>query len=163
MKRSEVIRRGREGHPAGPTRSAGGGLLATLTDDSLLALATALGIEVEPDEVPLPERLVLSARDEYGPSGPERSMRDFNGNGGHILVFSRAGNAKALLDALISAYNERPRWRTGEPEGAGWYLVYTEDGALEVDHFDDGEWAYGYGERCYDHWMPLPAPPGEAK
>jgi hypothetical protein len=164
LKRGEVIRRCREGRIGGEWWSASGGLLVNLTEDSLLALATALGIEVEPDEEPLPERLVLSARDEYGPPSPERSRRDFNGNEGHILVFSRAGNARRLLDALISAYNERPRWRTGVPDEDGWYLVATQYGASrDCARWGMGSWWRIEGELRFPatvaHWMPLPAAP----
>ena len=50
MKRSEVIRRARE-VACEPPRTV------FLGDDVLVDLATALGIEVEPDEEPLPDRL----------------------------------------------------------------------------------------------------------
>jgi hypothetical protein len=154
MKRSEVIRRldtvfGNVGCACSQCPRC------ETNDDDLARAATALGIEVEPDEEPLPERLAPSARDEYGPSSPERSMRDFNGNGGHIFVFSRAGNARALLDALISAYNGRPRWRTGVPERDGEYIVMGPISTEVVTRLSGWwpSWATGRP------WMPLPAAP----
>jgi hypothetical protein len=163
VKRSEVTRRLAPSLKSLIDRSIlERGVLFT-EEGAIESIATALGIEVEPDEEPLPERLgmtVAKGRFGYTALSDEDSIYVTTTDPDRVTPADRS---LALLDALISAYNERPRWRTGEPEGAGWYLVYTEDGALEVDHFDDGEWAYGYGERCYDHWMPLPAPPGEAK
>jgi hypothetical protein len=171
MKRSEILKRARNGEPPCDPN--------WLPDEALLVIATALGIEVEPDEEPLPERLSLirqpaldkGCHEGYFIGDAERE--DFPTgvlaavvlNGGRPSVpFSRA-----LLDALISAYNERPKWRTGVPEESGAYIVAGPI-AVEAVEYDaeDRRWSYlntptsnrgnaGWAHGC--PWMPLPAVP----
>jgi hypothetical protein len=86
-------------------------------------------------------------------------------NGGRPSVpFSRA-----LLDALISAYNERPKWRTGVPPSDGMYLFWG-PAHPEVLRREGGEWTDPSDERLamwpargHFPWMPLPAAPKETK
>jgi hypothetical protein len=166
VKRSEVIKRAGGYWATTGCKEAPLGTISRLADNALVGIATALGIEVEPDEEPLPERLVLSAEDDYGPSSPERSMRNLNGNEGHILVYSSAGNARALLDALISAYNERPKWLTGVPPGPGRYLVSGPSYVEELYFNVAGEWLRDGEPMSWAHmspWMPLPAAPKESE
>jgi hypothetical protein len=171
MKRSEILKRARNGEPPWDPN--------WLPDEALLGIATALGIEVEPDEEPLPERLSLirqpaldkGCHEGYFIGDAERE--DFPTgvlaavvlNGGRPSVpFSRA-----LLDALISAYNERPKWRTGVPPSDGMYLFWG-PAHPEVLRREGGEWTDPSDERLamwpargHFPWMPLPAAPKETK
>jgi hypothetical protein len=171
MKRSEILKRARNGEPPCDPN--------WLPDEALLVIATALGIEVEPDEEPLPERLSLirqpaldkGCHEGYFIGDAERE--DFPTgvlaavvlNGGRPSVpFSRA-----LLDALISAYNERPKWRTGVPPSDGMYLFWG-PAHPEVLRREGGEWTDPSDERLamwpargHFPWMPLPAAPKESK
>jgi hypothetical protein len=171
MKRSEILKRARNGEPPCDPN--------WLPDEALLVIATALGIEVEPDEEPLPERLSLirqpaldkGCHEGYFIGDAERE--DFPTgvlaavvlNGGRPSVpFSRA-----LLDALISAYNERPKWRTGVPPSDGMYLFWG-PAHPEVLRREGGEWTDPSDERLamwpargHFPWMPLPAAPKETK
>jgi hypothetical protein len=171
MKRSEILKRARNGEPPCDPN--------WLPDEALLVIATALGIEVEPDEEPLPERLSLirqpaldkGCHEGYFIGDAERE--DFPTgvlaavvlNGGRPSVpFSRA-----LLDALISAYNERPKWRTGVPPSDGMYLFWG-PAHPEVLRREGGEWTDPSDERLamwpargHFPWMPLPEAPKESK
>lgn len=138
MKRSEVIKRLREPLNAavGMSRAnnvnyAGEGL-ALIEEGCILAIAQALGITVEPDEPELPEHLVL---DHCG--GPGYRLMDDSEGGAiwgltGINLTCPSHEARKLLDALIAAYNNRPRWRTGDPPGDGEYVVARPGGKLAV-------------------------------
>jgi hypothetical protein len=172
VKRSEVIRR------LGPAmdEAVKGSLYVAgalhINEAALSAIATALGIEVEPDEEPLPERLEPAgfpwpaswpaSRDVAIPEeGWWFASVTKPGGGWEALI---ASPHKGLADALISAYNERPRWRTGVPDEDGWYLVATQYGASrDCARWGMGSWWRIEGELRFPatvaHWMPLPAAP----
>jgi len=157
MKRSEVIRR---------AKGIGGPLL--IDEDYTTRLATALGIEVEPDEPALPERLELDAGIK-GTSAEWHSWGHYYGGpqsrSYHIEVHGL--EHKALLDALISAYNSRPQWRTVVPPGpAGQeYLVRlrSSPNSPVAKGFRDGGghwWLYDLdgvqrGGYSVDAWLPF--------
>lgn len=111
-----------------------------VSNDEAVSIAAALGVTVEPDEPALPDQVFLGDAQDHTPRwGKERgnyaampdgwsafSLRsECNGLHTHrgCLVADRA-----LADALLAAYNERPRpdriiWHIGEPNEAGDYLV----------------------------------------
>jgi hypothetical protein len=163
MKRSEILKRARNGEPPCDPN--------WLPDEALLVIATALGIEVEPDEEPLPERLAShSGATSMDGISPGYSYRQV-GNGVEVRVSSRQPGmwCDALLDALISAYNERPKWRTGVPPSDGMYLFWG-PAHPEVLRREGGEWTDPSDERLamwpargHFPWMPLPAAPKETK
>jgi hypothetical protein len=163
VKRSEVIRR------LGPAmdEAVKGSLYVAgalhINEAALSAIATALGIEVEPDEEPLPERLEPAgfpwpaswpaSRDVAIPEeGWWFASVTKPGGGWEALI---ASPHKGLADALISAYNERPRWRTGVPERDGEYIVMGPISTEVVTRLSGWwpSWATGRP------WMPLPAAP----
>lgn len=157
MKRSEVIRRLRDGWLEGTNgRSASGGLLKTLTDDSLVSIARALGVEVEEDEPELPSSIRLSSVG-LGPDVFER-YGDYSAviqaGGRYIKMRPRDDQpVEAFARALVAAYNERGKggWKSG--------LVPLDSSRRYV-----GYWRYtDHVERLYpdvrnhpDFWIRLP-------
>jgi hypothetical protein len=159
VKRSEVIRR------LGPAmdEAVKGSLYVAgalhINEAALSAIATALGIEVEPDEEPLPERLEPAgfpwpaswpaSRDVAIPEeGWWFASVTKPGGGWEALI---ASPHKGLADALISAYNGRPRWRTGVPERDGVHR--------HGSHLDRGGDAPERVVAVVGHRPPLDAPP----
>jgi hypothetical protein len=163
VKRSEVTRRLAPSLKSLIDRSIlERGVLFT-EEGAIESIATALGIEVEPDEEPLPERLgmtVAKGRFGYTALSDEDSIYVTTTDPDRVTPADRS---LALLDALISAYNERPRWRTGVPDEDGWYLVATQYGGRDCARWGMGSWWRIEGELRFPatvaHWMPLPAAP----
>lgn len=107
MKRSEIIRRLREGRLGGANgRSVSGGLLAGLTDESLLHIADWLGVVVEPDGPALPASLAVHATWKGGAPviehGLEHSWIDTGKTQTGAVISS---TIPGLADALVAAYN----------------------------------------------------------
>jgi hypothetical protein len=160
MKRSELIRR---------LAAAGAELMATpLTvssaEDAVL-FARALGIEVEPDEPELPDRLNFrhaTAEDEtcWAFCG-DYELRMTAGPS------SMAGHAahSRLAWAMCVAYNAT-RWRSGTPEREGWYTVRfgrnEHEWVTGIRLWSGSEWQWPAGRRDLSApvdqtaWMPLP-------
>lgn len=112
MKRSEIIRRLREGRclDGERGRSVSGGLLAELADESLLHIADWLGVAVEPDEPALPDRLNITVHRNHDSHGPAYTLAETLAEDsvsvtvcGPTMEF-----CKQLADALVAAYNARP-------------------------------------------------------
>lgn len=154
MKRSEVIKRLSD-HVERIVYAALAG--PTDIDERAVELATALGIEVEPDD-----RLEMTQGSEtangYMEVGQNIAIEVSDANG----LGPNKARCRALLRDLISAYNSRnearPQWRTGVPPANGEYIVV---GPLstEVVRYDTRR-GWGYAEWASScPWMPLPSPP----
>lgn len=104
MKRSEIIRRVNDGMNTHPHRIFPPARFE-LGDDNCVAVAEALGVTVEPDEPPLPDRLEMAMGGEMQGGYAESTV-----DGVLILVRGLADNRadRALLNALVAAYNDRP-------------------------------------------------------
>lgn len=141
MKRAEIIRRLRRGSlscAALSGRSVSGGLLASLDDDSLVAIAEWLGIEVEPDDEPLPDTMWFHGGCIGGGVAGAPYLRTF-----YDYALDRR-----VAQALVDAYNNRPRWRPAEerPPGVGTHVASTVSSYYTVCYWDGVRWSYRNGD-----------------
>lgn len=147
MKRAEVIRR-LEG-----VAYEGDGETTAGYENKCVAYARALGIEVEPDEDPLPDVLYTTVWLRGG-RRPGQVVHLCNDEW-HVSFDGLNAAAVSCLQTLAQAYNNRPRWRTETPALGADYLVKTTDGECVVARYINV--GLGYWNRPdVVAWMPLP-------
>lgn len=137
----------------------------------LRKIAEAAGVELEPDESRLPARLEIGAFDEQGWRICDASVADRNQRYGSSLIYILG--TRGQVEALVAAYNNRPRWRTGSPPRSDFYLAQTTRSRAGLMLSWDGsywrmpesftlasEWRNGVGQPLGEitGWMPLPDP-----
>lgn len=170
MKRSDVLSR------LGNLSARWGSLLSgnrEHMEELFVEIAKSLGVEVEPDELELPERLLI-----YGPpidaSRRERLPVLPEGWKWYDVPAAPAASWECIIlspspklaEALVTAYNDRPRWRTGEPPAPGRYLIKTPMEQHPVVALGGPSLVYGVWNWRWNNatagdvtaWMPLPKP-----
>jgi hypothetical protein len=130
------------------------------TADYLLKLARALGVEVEPDEPALPDRLTLTRK---SGSSCTAAVWWIMGDGSTLAIDTSDSRLDHVLAvALIAAYNNRPRYRyDAPPSEPGTYLVHM--GTARTAYWDGKGWnvplSYGLttiSTSPQTPWMPVP-------
>lgn len=116
-------------------------------------LSEVLGITLEPDEEPLPERLIGYISDNYTFIG------DYGGY--QIIIKSDTHNfSRRLLKALVDAYNNnRVVWHeypAVSPTTTDDYLVTLKGGQIKIYFWYEGSSSIGWSG--VTHWMSIPEP-----
>lgn len=153
MKRQEARERLRKAFRPAPFE--GGGRLLLIGDVQADEILSALGVEVEPEESELPEKLtrcIVTYSEQDRASRVSFAGPPFS----PAVIVEYVDNAGArLADALFAAYNDRPRWRMVDPPALpGTYLTLQADGRVYLDRWV-GDAFVGVGGVA---WMPIPKP-----